>query len=162
MEESGQLHAPAALPPGKEPSPGIHWVGGLVGPRAGLNTMEKRKILTLAGIDPCGPARSTSLYELSYPGSSTNITTDQKRLKYHLALLYNFQYEIGERKDGRDVPMTCLFHVRCNYRNAVPIHVYELTTHLNRKYWILPEGYCRHNRAHQGGLSVSLESSKIC
>jgi hypothetical protein len=31
MEVSGQLHAPAALPPGKEP-PGTHWIGGWVGP----------------------------------------------------------------------------------------------------------------------------------
>jgi len=32
MEVSGQLHTPAALPPGKEP-PGTHWIGGLEGPR---------------------------------------------------------------------------------------------------------------------------------
>jgi hypothetical protein len=25
-------------------TPGIHWIGGWVGPRAGLNIMEKRKI----------------------------------------------------------------------------------------------------------------------
>jgi len=28
---SGQLHAPAALPPGKERAPGTHWIGGCVG-----------------------------------------------------------------------------------------------------------------------------------
>jgi hypothetical protein len=32
---SGQLHAPAAFPPGKDPT-GTHWVGGWVGPRAVL------------------------------------------------------------------------------------------------------------------------------
>jgi hypothetical protein len=32
MKASGQLHAPAALPPGKEP-PRTHWIGGWVGPR---------------------------------------------------------------------------------------------------------------------------------
>jgi hypothetical protein len=42
MEVSDQLHAPAALPPGKEP--GTHWIGGWVGPRAVLNTVVKRKI----------------------------------------------------------------------------------------------------------------------
>jgi hypothetical protein len=35
---SGQLHAPAALPPGKNPS--IHFIGGW-DPRAGLEDMEK-------------------------------------------------------------------------------------------------------------------------
>jgi hypothetical protein len=33
---SGQIHAPAALPPG-ERAPGTHWVGAWVGPRAGLD-----------------------------------------------------------------------------------------------------------------------------
>jgi hypothetical protein len=43
MEVSGQLHAPAALPPGKEP-PGTHWIGGWVGPGAVLDAVVKRKI----------------------------------------------------------------------------------------------------------------------
>jgi len=41
MEVSGQLHAQAALSPGKRP-----WypcIGGWVGPRAGLHTVIKRK-----------------------------------------------------------------------------------------------------------------------
>jgi hypothetical protein len=36
MEVSGQLHAPAALSPGKEPQVQI-WMGGWVGHRAGLD-----------------------------------------------------------------------------------------------------------------------------
>jgi hypothetical protein len=43
MEVSGQLHAPTALPP--ERARGTHWVGGLVGPRAGLDDVEKGKFL---------------------------------------------------------------------------------------------------------------------
>jgi hypothetical protein len=43
MEVSGQLYAPAALPPGKDP-PGTHWKGGWVGPRAVLDAVVKRKI----------------------------------------------------------------------------------------------------------------------
>jgi hypothetical protein len=42
-----------------------------VGPRAGLNGMEKSKFLTLPGLElrPLGrPARSQSLYQLRYPG----------------------------------------------------------------------------------------------
>jgi hypothetical protein len=43
MEVSGELHAPAALLPGKEP-PNTHWIGGWVGPRAILDAVVKRKI----------------------------------------------------------------------------------------------------------------------
>jgi hypothetical protein len=43
-----------------------------VGPRAGLGDMEKRKFLTVPGLEPrllvC-PVRSQSLYRLRYPGS---------------------------------------------------------------------------------------------
>jgi hypothetical protein len=65
---SGQLHTLAALPPG-ERAPGTHWIGGSVGPRAGLDDMEKRKFLTLPGLElrPLGrPSRSQSLYRLRY------------------------------------------------------------------------------------------------
>jgi hypothetical protein len=67
MEVSGQLHAPAALPPG-ERAPGTPCIGGWVGPRAGLDDMEKRKIFPLPGLElrPLGrSARSQSLYWLS-------------------------------------------------------------------------------------------------
>ena len=39
MGVDGQLHAPAALPPGNRP--GTHCIGGWVGPRAGLDGCEK-------------------------------------------------------------------------------------------------------------------------
>jgi hypothetical protein len=68
MKVSGQLHAPAALPPGKQP-PGTHWIGGWVGPRACLDDLDKRKFLTLPGLElrPFSrPARSQSLYRLRY------------------------------------------------------------------------------------------------
>jgi hypothetical protein len=44
MEVSGQLHAPAALPPLRIAT-GTPWIGGWVGPRAGLDAMAKRKFL---------------------------------------------------------------------------------------------------------------------
>jgi hypothetical protein len=40
LEVSGQLHALAALTPGKE-VPGTHWIEGWVGARAGLYDMER-------------------------------------------------------------------------------------------------------------------------
>jgi hypothetical protein len=42
MEVSGQLHTPAALPPG-ERGPRTNWIGGWVGPRADLDAVAKRK-----------------------------------------------------------------------------------------------------------------------
>jgi hypothetical protein len=45
MEVSGQLHAPATLPPGR--ALGTHWIGGWVGPRAILDEVVKRKIPSL-------------------------------------------------------------------------------------------------------------------
>jgi hypothetical protein len=39
MGVGGQLHAPAALTPGKRP--GTHFIGGWVGPRTGLDGCEK-------------------------------------------------------------------------------------------------------------------------
>jgi hypothetical protein len=56
---------PAALSPGKEPPVPI-------GQEAGLDDVEKRKFLTLPGLEPQTlgrPARSQSLYRLWYPGS---------------------------------------------------------------------------------------------
>jgi hypothetical protein len=61
LEVSGQLRAPAALPAGKVPS--THWIGGWVGPRAGLDYMEKWKFLILLGLGTptCHLACSQSL-----------------------------------------------------------------------------------------------------
>jgi hypothetical protein len=62
MGVSGQHHAPAALyPRGKDP--GTHWIGGWMGPRAGLDAGARRKILCpCRGSNPDRPARSQSLY----------------------------------------------------------------------------------------------------
>jgi hypothetical protein len=71
---SGQFHATAALPPG------THWIGGWVDPRAGLDEVKKRKLFTLPVLElrPLGrPARSQSLYRLSYPGSFSTVTCFQ-------------------------------------------------------------------------------------
>jgi hypothetical protein len=45
--------------------PGTLWIGGWVGPRAGLDDVEKRKILPLPGLELtplCRPARGKSIY----------------------------------------------------------------------------------------------------
>jgi hypothetical protein len=51
---------------------GTHWIGGWVDPRAGLDGVEKRKFLTLPGLELQllgRSARSQSLYRLRYSGS---------------------------------------------------------------------------------------------
>jgi hypothetical protein len=75
MGVSGQHHTLAMLYPG-ERTPGTHWIGGWMGPRAGLDAGARRKILCLCrGSNPDRPARNQTLYCLSYHGSSchTNI-----------------------------------------------------------------------------------------
>jgi hypothetical protein len=57
----GQPHTQAALPLGKRPKrSGIYCTGGLVGPRAGMDSCGKSR-LTAVG-SPDLPARSESLY----------------------------------------------------------------------------------------------------
>jgi hypothetical protein len=58
-----------ALPPEKGP-PGTHWIGDWVGSRAGMDVGARRKILyRCRGSNPDRPARSQTLYCLSYRGS---------------------------------------------------------------------------------------------
>jgi hypothetical protein len=53
-----------------ERTPGTHWTGGWVVPRAGLDAETRRKILGLCrGSNPGRPVGSQSPYWLSYPGS---------------------------------------------------------------------------------------------
>jgi hypothetical protein len=57
----------------RERALGTHLTGGWVGPRAGLDEVEKGKFLILPGLQsrPLGcPAYSQSLYRLRYPGST--------------------------------------------------------------------------------------------
>jgi hypothetical protein len=65
---------PCRFTPG-EIAPSTHWRGGWVGPRAGLDYVEKRKILHLSGFEhrPLSrPCCTQSLYRLSYPGSPSD------------------------------------------------------------------------------------------
>jgi hypothetical protein len=60
---------PQSLCP-EERAPGTHWIGGWVDLRVGLDDVEKRKFLTLPGLELRllgRPARSYSLYRLRYP-----------------------------------------------------------------------------------------------
>jgi hypothetical protein len=53
-------------------TPCTHWTEGWVGPRTGLDDVEKGKFLTVMGLElrPRCPTCSQSLYRMCYPGSS--------------------------------------------------------------------------------------------
>jgi hypothetical protein len=76
MEVSGQLHAPAALPPGKEPQfPLDRRLGGPKS-RSGRGGEEKNS-QPQPGIEPKNPdrpARSPALYRLSCYGSGMAVS----------------------------------------------------------------------------------------
>jgi hypothetical protein len=42
----------------REGTPGTHWIGGWVGPRAGLDDVKKRKFLILPGLELVQPVAS--------------------------------------------------------------------------------------------------------
>jgi hypothetical protein len=68
---SGQLHAPTALPPGKEPPAPSGWRLGGLQSHSGRGD-EERNSQPPSGIEPRSsdrPARNQSLYRLSYKGS---------------------------------------------------------------------------------------------
>jgi hypothetical protein len=57
----------------EERAPSSQWIGGWVGPSAGLDEVKRRKILLIPGLEirHLGrPAHSQSLYRLRYPCSS--------------------------------------------------------------------------------------------
>jgi hypothetical protein len=74
MEVTGQLHAPTALPPEKEPPPRCPLGKKLDGPQKRPGRRGEEKNLAPTQLRPLGrPARSQSLYRLRYPGSSVSI-----------------------------------------------------------------------------------------
>jgi hypothetical protein len=47
-------------------APGTHWIGSWVGPRAGLDDVEKRKFFTLPGLELNLPVASRCVEDWSY------------------------------------------------------------------------------------------------
>jgi hypothetical protein len=63
-----------------ENAPSIHWTGGWVGPRIGLNDLEKRQFLTLQGLELrtlSRPVRGSLLYRLCYASFSVGLVTSR-------------------------------------------------------------------------------------
>ena len=85
MGIGGQRHAPAALPPGKTRYASYRWLGGPM-----CRSGQVRKISPLTGIRcPDRPARSESLYRLSYSGPHEVV---QNKIKYTRAIYLCFSY----------------------------------------------------------------------
>jgi hypothetical protein len=83
--------------------PGTHWIGDWVSLRTGLNYVEKRKFLTLPGLElrPLSrPARSQSLYRLSYPGSTRMVSTLDSVLLVVNIISNNRVYEGADHGDS--------------------------------------------------------------
>jgi hypothetical protein len=78
MIVSGSFHALAALTTAKTFR--THWMGGSVVPRPGINSVGNIKIsCNFQESNPGRPARSSSLYRLSYSGS--RIKADEHELR---------------------------------------------------------------------------------
>jgi hypothetical protein len=85
----------------EERDPGTNWIEGWVGPRAGMDNMEKRKFLTLPVLELRllgRSARSQSLYRLSYSGSHIRcIEPYIKKKHYKVFIEANFNHSFTKR-----------------------------------------------------------------
>jgi hypothetical protein len=92
----------SASPPGRftpgEKSLSTCWIGGWVDPRAGLDDVEKRKLLTLPGLElrplSC-PAHSQSLYRLRYPGYGNDLNLYSSGDRFEFQLGYMLPYDFS-------------------------------------------------------------------
>jgi hypothetical protein len=74
----------------RERPPGTHWIGSWVNPRAGVDDVEKRKFLTLPGLEirPLGrPERGQSLYRLRYSGSEHRVVSRKSSIAARFMLV---------------------------------------------------------------------------
>jgi hypothetical protein len=105
---SGQLHALAALTPRKSPRYTLD--RGSMDPRAVLDDMEKRKFVTLPGLEsrPLGqPTRSQSVYRLRYRDSNINLCTSIHKFTHTTQFDSEDGGYISLRKFGSRAEWTC-------------------------------------------------------
>jgi hypothetical protein len=114
-----------------------------VDPRAGLDDVEKRKFLTLRGLElrPLGcPARSQSLYRLSYPGLVVYfhlVISDIGDNGYTVSSIRPLQREFTvcvyvcmQRCSETYLPVSCWVSAsgRCATSKSLPVHVFCMRT----------------------------------
>jgi len=76
MEMSGQFSRPCRFTRETEPPPpSIHLITGWVGPKAGIEVLEKRKIFAFAGVKPqlLGPSFRSYYIIYAIPGTLASI-----------------------------------------------------------------------------------------
>jgi hypothetical protein len=74
---------PCRFPPEKR-APGTHWIGGWVGPRTGPDDVEKRKFLTLPGLELRRLCRPASHYTDCAIPAPTNNAVNSKLWFWHM------------------------------------------------------------------------------
>jgi hypothetical protein len=125
-----------------------HWIGGRVGPRTGLDDVDKIHFFTLPGIElrPVGcPARSQSLYRLDYPGSCylygfNTINYHSTRSDVSFSVLFG-QCTFSNETCQNCAPRTCLicgWRVECILQEILGVHKQEFGFLMNSTYCRLP------------------------
>jgi hypothetical protein len=119
--------------PGERAS-GTHWIRGWVGPRADLGAVEKRKIFSCRESNPGHPARSPSLYRLTYPNSLFNL------FKSNLFFPVNPLFRLSA-----SYPFSW-FMIEGKFKDSVDCHPHQLSNAVfyNKLYY-------RENRGSHGG-----------
>jgi hypothetical protein len=85
-----------------ERTPGTHWIGGWVGPRAGLDAGARGEILYTCRIsNPGRPVRSQTRNWLRYPGSSLKIVFSRKIIYVNLRTLCQPQKLFGLEREEK-------------------------------------------------------------
>jgi hypothetical protein len=124
----------------RERVPSTHWIEGWVGSRAGMDDVERRKILTLSGLEVQylgQPAHSQSLYQLHYPGSPIQICVT--KLNDFLGLP-SLVPEVCDRVPGmhwsHSRPPVLYMHFKHS-----PVVLLQFPTALGSTFWLQSQGW---------------------
>jgi hypothetical protein len=117
MGVSGQGHASSALYP-HERAPGTHWLGGWLGPRAGLDTEARGKILSLCWRShPGHPVSNQTLCRLSYPQLPSEFGSI-----HNFLILSEMSIALGPDPLMMNVPYFCSLHTVAHVFIPPPPH----------------------------------------
>jgi hypothetical protein len=122
MEVSGQLHAPAALPPGKDPpvpngqkagwAPEPFWMLWRIG-----------KSCPCWESNPGHPAHSLSLYQMSYPSSNYTHYTFMNSYFYYFIIMLNIYPNIRHIPNHSKVVQNTSVQASCHVAES---HNYKI------------------------------------
>jgi hypothetical protein len=122
MEASGEFQASVSLPRGKKVL-GTHWIGGWMDPMAGMDAVEKKKLLLMPGIELrflLRRARNPTIYRLSYNTQRRAQLTKLLIMQFSGILYGNlFKFYVAYEKTDRSEPL----------RNIINLHVTLIPKH---------------------------------